>query len=188
MSREEEGPFEIAVVGDLTETEGEISQKLLDVPPGGACLLYFDSPGGNPYAGLALMSLILLRNLDATGIVIGECSSAALWPFAACRRRMVTSLSVLLFHPMKWQSGENVGLPEAREWARHFGVLESEMDQLLGRLLGADPAVIQTWMQPGRYVSGTEMAEHKLAEMIDFRPLSVTPRPRKKLKKKRPKA
>lgn len=189
MSREQDEICEIAIVGDLTETESDISQKLLDVPPGGACLLYFDSPGGNPYAGLALMSLILLRNLDATGVVIGECSSAALWPFAACRRRMVTALSVLLFHPMKWQSGENVGLPEAREWARHFGVLESEMDQLLGRLLGADPALIQTWMQPGRYVSGTEMAQHKLAEMIEFQPLTaITPRPRKSLKRKRPKS
>ena len=83
------------------------------------------------------MSLILLRGLKATGVVAGECSSAALWPFAACRRRLVTPLSILLFHRMKWQSEENVGLPEAAEWARHFGQLETDMDRLLAELFGS---------------------------------------------------
>ncbi|KKL57855.1 hypothetical protein LCGC14_2231240, partial [marine sediment metagenome] len=46
------------------------------------------------YAAMALTSLITLRGLKATGIVAGECTSAALWPFAACRRRLVTRMSV----------------------------------------------------------------------------------------------
>ncbi len=69
---------------------------------------------------MSLMTLMLVRGVRATGIVTGECSSAALWPFAACVRRLVTPYSVLLFHPMKWQSEEHVGLAEAAEWARHF--------------------------------------------------------------------
>ena len=100
---------EIAIVGDLTEHESELTERLLDVPPGGECTLYFDSPGGSPYCAMSLMTLIRLRGLRATGIVTGECSSAALWPFAACERRFVTAYSILLFHPMKWQSEENVG-------------------------------------------------------------------------------
>ena len=127
-------PIEIAMVGDLTDSENELSSKLLDVLPGGECTLFIDSPGGSPYSGLSLMSLILLRGIRATGIVTGECSSAALWPFAACKRRFVTPYSVLLFHPMKWQSEEHVGLAEAAEWARHFGQLETEMDQVLAGL------------------------------------------------------
>lgn len=178
-------PLEIAIVGDLTDQESDLSERLLDVPPGGKCVLYFDTPGGNPYAGLALMSLILLRNLDATGVVTGECSSAALWPFAACRRRLVTSLSVLLFHPMKWQSESNVGLSEAREWARHFAVLEGEMDGLLTRLFAADASVIQSWMQPGRYVTGGEMVAQGLAELIEFQPLAELKAPAKRRRRKR---
>src|SRR5215813_9029284 len=131
-----EGPLEIAIVGDLTESEGELTDKLLGVEPGGECTLYFDSPGGSPYCAMSLMSLIRLRRLRATGIVTGECSSAALWPFAACIRRIVTPFSVLLFHPMKWQSEEHVRLAEAAEWARHFGKLETDMDQLLADLFG----------------------------------------------------
>ena len=139
-----QGPIEIAFVGDLTDNEADLTDKLLSVEPGGECTLYIDSPGGSPYCAMSLVSLMMLRRIQATGIVTGECSSAALWPFAACKRRLVTPYSVLLFHPMKWQSEEHVGLSEAAEWARHFGTLEGEMDQLLGELFSgaeskADP-------------------------------------------------
>ena len=120
-------------MGDLTENAPDLCDKLLSVEPGGECILYFDSLGGSPYSAIALASLILLRGLKATGIVAGECSSAALWPLAACSRRLVTPLSVLLFHPMKWQSEENVGLGEAAEWARHFAPTRNRHGPPAGR-------------------------------------------------------
>jgi ATP-dependent protease ClpP protease subunit len=136
-------------------------------------VLYFDSPGGSPYTGLALTSLITMRGLRATGIVTGECSSAALWPFAACVRRIVTPFSVLLFHPMKWQSEEHVGLPEAAEWARHFGQLERDMDELLAEMLGISMAEMDPWMRPGRYVGGRELAATGLAELVELKRLDA---------------
>lgn len=161
---------EIAFVGDLTDCEADLTRQLLETPFGGECMLYFDSPGGSPYSGMALMTTILVRGLQATGMVTGECSSAALWPLAACARRLVTPYSVLLFHPMKWQSEENVGLAEAAEWARHFGQLETDMDRLLADLLGVKKELIDRWMAPGRYVSGAEFAEAGLAELIALKP------------------
>lgn len=173
---EDQGVIEIALVGDLTDNEGELTEKLLDVPPGGECTLYFDSPGGSPYCAISLMTLIRLRGLRATGIVTGECSSAALWPFAACRRRLVTPFSVMLFHPMKWQSEEHVRLAEAAEWARHFGQLENEMDGLLAEMFGISSSEMQKWINPGRYISGRELAEAGLAEMLELKaPLGVHP-------------
>lgn len=166
-----DGPVEIAVCGDLTEHQTDLLDKLLAVEPGGECVLYFDSLGGSPYSGVALASVIAMRGLQAVGIVAGECSSAALLPFAACRRRYVTPLSVLLFHPMKWQSEENVGLAEAAEWARHFGQLEADMDNLLANLFGVELDKIQPWLNPGRYVSGSELAESGLAELVGLEPL-----------------
>jgi ATP-dependent Clp protease protease subunit len=164
----EEGPVEIALVGDLTDNASDLADKLLAVPPGGDCVLYFDSPGGNPYTAMSLVNLILLRGLNAAGVITGECSSAALWPFAACRRRFVTSYSVLLFHPMKWQSEEHVGLNEAAEWARHFGHLEGDMDVLLAKLFGIDADLVKRWSHPGRYVSGPEIAALGVAEQIEL--------------------
>ena len=172
-NRESEGPIEISLVGDLTDNEVELTDKLLSVEPGGECTMYIDSPGGSPYCAVSLMTVILLRGLRVTGIVTGECSSAALWPFAACSRRMVTPYSVLLFHPMKWQSEEHVGLAEAAEWARHFAQLEQEMDVLLGELFALPAAEMEKWITPGRYVSGREMAEAGLAELIDLRKIKL---------------
>ena len=165
---EDEGPIEIALVGDLTDHEGEISDRLLSVPPGGECSLFIDSPGGSPYCAIAITTLIKLRGLRATGIVIGECSSATLWPLAACKRRIVTPYSVLLFHPMKWQSEEHVGLAEAAEWARHFGDLENDMDRLLAEMLGVEHAVLDKWINPGRYISGRQFAEAGFAELVSL--------------------
>jgi len=165
----QDGPIEIAMVGDLTDSEGELSSRLLDVPLGGHCTLFIDSPGGSPYSGLSLMSLILLRGIKATGVVTGECSSAALWPFAACTRRVVTPYSVLLFHPMKWQSEEHVGLAEAAEWARHFGQLENEMDKVLAGLFNVEDDTMARWIRPGRYVSGRELADAGMAELADLK-------------------
>ena len=88
-------------------------------------------------------------------------------------------MSVLLFHPMKWQSEENVAMPEAAEWARHFGQLETDMDRLLADLFGVSLDMIQAWSQPGRYVSGRELAEAGLAEMVDLKRMDVT-QPKKK--------
>jgi ATP-dependent protease ClpP protease subunit len=184
---DDDGPLDIAMVGDLTDSEAELSNKLLDVPPGGECTLYIDSPGGSPYSGLSLMSLILLRGLRATAIVTGECSSAALWPFAACSRRIVTPYSVLLFHPMKWQSEEHVRLAEAAEWARHFGHLELEMDRVLANLFNVSDEEMTRWIRPGRYVSGRELADAGLAELADLKSLKLfekngAPRDRKRAK------
>ena len=174
-----DGPLEIAVTGDLTDNQADLCEKLLSVEPGGECTLYFDSLGGSPYCGIALVSLIILRSLRATGIVAGECSSAAIWPFAACQRRLVTPFSVLLFHNMKWQSEENVGLLEAAEWARHFGQLEKDMDSLLAHLFGVPPEKIGAWSRAGRYVSGAELAEAGLAELIELKPMALPKRRRR---------
>lgn len=170
------GPQELAIIGDLTDNASNFIDKLLDLRPGSDCTIYFDSPGGNPYTANSLVSLLRLRGMRATGIVVGECSSAAVWPFAACDRRLVTPASVLLFHPMKWQSEEQVGIREAAEWSRHFSSLEQEMDQLLVDLFGGPQQagagdLIRGWCREHRYVTGSELASAGLAELIDLAPL-----------------
>jgi len=172
---EPSGPAEIAIVGDLTDNAADLIDKLLGIEPGADCTLYFDSPGGNPYTANSLVAVMRLRGLRATGIVTGECSSAAVWPFAACDRRLVTAASVLLFHPMKWQSEEQIGIREAAAWSRHFTTLEEEMDLLLVDLFGRDGStsagLVRDWCREHRYVTGRELAAAGLAELIDLAPL-----------------
>jgi ATP-dependent protease ClpP protease subunit len=120
---------------------------------------------------MSMVSLLRLRGIRATGIVTGECSSAALWPFATCTRRIVTPYSVFLFHPMKWQSEEHIGITEAAEWSRHFAELEREMDVLLGELFGGATDLIAQWIRTHRYVTAAEMVKAGLAEMAAMQPL-----------------
>ena len=159
--------WEVTLTGELSDRQSDLLSRLVEVPAGSRGILWIDSCGGSVYAGLALATVVKARNLRATGIVVGECSSAALLPFAACRQRFVTSVSTLLFHPMRWQSEEDVRLAEATEWARHFGDLESRLDELLVNLFPVSKQVLEKWTRSGRFVNGRELAEAGLAELIN---------------------
>jgi ATP-dependent protease ClpP protease subunit len=160
-------PCDIAVIGELEDCAADVFNKLLELDDGSECTLYIDSGGGRVYSALAIMSLIMMKDLRARAIVVGACSSAALMVLAACRQRLAVPYSVFQFHPVRWESGENVERVEAAEWARHFNQLEQECDELLARLLGAELTQIQSWSRTSRYLSGREMAEAGLVQLID---------------------
>ncbi len=160
--------WELMICGDLSDKELELTERLVSVPARSRGTIFFDSCGGSAYVGLGLAALIRLRGLDPLAVVTGECSSAAILPFAACRRRCVTSHSTLLFHPIRWQSEEDVRLEEATEWARHFKLLEQDLDQLLARMFGCDIEQLRAWTRPGRFVTGDELAEAGLARRVDL--------------------
>lgn len=160
--------WEISISGDLTDKQQDLVSQLVELPRRSRGTIWFDSGGGSAYVGLAMCSIIRLRGLRATGVVSSECSSAAIMPFAACERRFVTPHSSLLFHPIRWQSEEDVRIEEATEWARHFKVLEEDLDALLVRLLGVSPEKLAEWTRPGKFVSGQEFVDEGLAGMIDL--------------------
>lgn len=160
--------WEIVISGELVDKEGQLHEKLLELPRNSHGTIFFDSCGGSAYVGLALASLIRLRGLKVIGVVAGECSSAALLPLAACRERYVTPHTSLLFHPIRWQSEEQVRLEEAAEWARHFRVMEADHDALMAKLFDCSVDVIRAWNNPGRFVSGAELVAAGLAKMIDL--------------------
>lgn len=158
---------EIAIIGELEDCAADVLAKLLELDDGSECTLYIDSGGGRVYSALAIMSLIMLKDLRAKAVVLGACSSAALMVLAACRQRFAVPYSVFQFHPVRWESGENVERVEASEWSRHFAQLEQQCDELLARLLGAELAQIQSWSRSSRYLSGREMAEAGLVQLLD---------------------
>ena len=77
---ENQSEWEIAIAGDLTDKQNELFEQLLEVPRRSRGTIYFDSCGGSAYVGISLSGLIRLRGLRARGVVLGECSSAALLP------------------------------------------------------------------------------------------------------------
>ncbi len=158
---------EIPVVGDVDDWEADVIKSILEIPPKGECVFYIDSAGGSVYGALAVLTLVRHRQMDATAIVLGECSSAALLLFAACRRRFVTPYSTLLFHRMRWQSEKRVGSDEAYLWAKHFEEMEKDIDNLQVRLFGTAEEQIRTWTEGGHYVTGPQVAAVGLAELLE---------------------
>jgi ATP-dependent Clp protease protease subunit len=159
---------EISIVGDVDDWEAEVVKALLEVPPRGECIFYIDSSGGSVYGALAVLTLLRHRNLHATAIVIGECSSAALILFAACQRRLVTAYSVLLFHRMRWQSDKRIASDEAYLWAKHFEEMEKDIDKLVVRLFGRAEEQIRSWTEHGNYVTGPQFVAAGLAELLEI--------------------
>jgi hypothetical protein len=69
---------------------------------------------------------------------------------------------------LRWQSEESVKYEEAAEWARHFKEMERDLDGLLSRMFETSPERLSGWTRPGRFVTGAEMVEAGLAEMLDL--------------------
>jgi ATP-dependent protease ClpP protease subunit len=158
---------EIPVIGDVDDWESDVIKTLLELPRGGECIFYIDSVGGSVFGALAVLTLMRYRQLEGTAIVLGECSSAALLLFAACRRRFVTPYSTLLFHRMRWQSEKRVGSEEAYLWARHFEEMEKDIDNLQVRLFGAAEEQVRAWTGGGHYVTGPQIVAAGLAELLE---------------------
>ena len=118
-------------------------------------------------SALAIATLIRPRKIRATGMVLSECSSAAILIFAACERRFCTPRSVFLSHRVKWLSEKDMRREEAINWAQHFQWLESEIDRWQASLFGQGGDQVGEWIEQGRFVIGTELADVGLAEIID---------------------
>ena len=158
---------DIPVIGDVDDWEPDVVKAILEAPLRSKVTFYIDSAGGSVYGALAAVTLLRHRQIDATGIVLGECSSATLLLFAACKKRLVTPYSTLMFHKMRWQSDKRVGAGEAHLWAKHFEELEKTIDDLQARLFGAAEEKVHEWTKAGRYVTGPQLVAAGLAELLE---------------------
>jgi ATP-dependent protease ClpP protease subunit len=161
-------PTEIPLIGEVDDWEDDVVKALLELRPGSECVLYFDSMGGSVYGAIAIVTLLRRRQLQCTGIVLGECSSASLLIFAACHKRLVTRYSTLFFHRMRWQSEKRVGAVEAGLWARHFDDMEKEIDALQFRFFGAGEDLVREWTARSQYITGVQFAAAGLAELVEI--------------------
>lgn len=166
--KDQDEPAEIAVIGDVDDWESDVIRDLLNAARGDEVIFYIDSVGGSVYGALAVLTLLKVRTMAATAVVLGECSSASLLLFAGCRKRLVTPHSTLLFHQMRWQSEKAVRAGEAVRWAQHFEGLEKDLDALQYRLFGKAEDMVRKWIESGTYVTGPEIVAAGLAEMVEI--------------------
>ncbi len=157
---------ELPLIGPVEDCEKDLMAALLELAPGQECVLYIDSSGGSSYSSMAITTTLLHRRINATGIVVGECSSAALLILAACKQRLAAPYATFFFHPMKWESGEGVDAREAASWGKYFCRLEAEFDRLQKRLFGNGSEKFSQFINEFRFLTGREMAETGLVELL----------------------
>lgn len=161
-------PPDIPLIGDVDDWEEDVIKAILDIPWGGECVLYIDSGGGSVYGALAVTTLMRQRQLQCTGVVLGECSSATILVFAACAKRVVTPYSTFLFHRMRWQSDKRVSAQEASHWAKHFEEMEREIDILQEKLFGDAAEQVRGWIQGSQYATGVQLVAAGLATLLEI--------------------
>lgn len=67
--------------------------------------IHIYSLGGDAYLGLALYDVVRSSQVHTIAVVEGICASAASLLFMACKQRMMTTNSFLLFHQLSVSSG-----------------------------------------------------------------------------------
>ena len=169
MARRSEPPV-VTVLDDVEKCEKEAVEGLLAVPEGRPVTIVINSGGGSVYASLAIATVIRTRRLDATAVVLADCSSSALLIFAACPHRRVAPHASFLFHPMRWTSEEQSRLPGARSWSAEFDRLARTYEQWLTEFLPIDVRTLRSWIRHERYIEAPEMARMGIAELLEMPP------------------
>lgn len=157
---------EIAVVDDLEKYEKDVLEALMALPDRSACRLIINSGGGSVYAGLGIATLIEMKQLRATGVVLADCSSAALLVFSSCTERLVSPHASFLFHPIQWSSDERSRLPGALGWAREFKRIEDVCCAWICERLGLPGKLYRSWVQREVYITAHELVKLGAAKYI----------------------
>lgn len=157
---------DIVIVDDLEKCEKDVLEALAQMPDHSACRFIINSGGGSVYAGMGISTLIEMKHLRATAVVLADCSSSALLIFATCPERLVAPHASFLFHPMQWSSEERSRLPGALGWAKEFKRIESECAEWLLGHLDLPRTTLMRWVQRETYVTATELVEMGLASYI----------------------
>lgn len=154
------------LIGGVEGCERELVEKLIEARAGkGSIRLYVNSRGGDLASALAIVGA--MRALDVTAVVLGECHSAALLPFAAAKKRLVMPWTTCLFHVAYEEDAKgDMTIEDAKQFVFNMEEAERQKNEILAELLGVKIDVIDDWSEQGRYVTAKELAEAGLVEIL----------------------
>lgn len=154
------------LIGGVEECERELIEKLIEARvEGGNIRLYINSGGGEISSALAIVGA--MRALDVTAVVLGECHSAALLPFAAAKKRLVMPWTTCLFHVAYEEDGKgDRTIEDAKQFVFNMEEAERQKNEILAELFGVKIELIDDWSEQGRYVTARELADAGLVEIL----------------------
>jgi len=157
---------EIVIVDDLEKCEKDVMEALLALPDRSTCRIVINSGGGSVYAGMGISTLIDMKKLKATAVVLADCSSSAVIVFATCQERLVAPHASFLFHPMQWSSDERSRLPGAMGWAKEFKRIDESCAEWIIEHLGVSRTTLLRWVKNEMYITADQLVEMGVASYI----------------------
>ncbi len=183
MARQSTVPT-VTLLDDVEKCEKEVIESLLALPDRKPVNLVINSGGGSVYASFGIATTIRMKALQATAIVLADCSSSALLVFASCSQRYVAPHASFLFHPMRWSSEDQSRLSGAKSWSSEFERVTAESEEWLAQRLPMHKRTLRKWIREERYVPAHELVEMGLADYLDLEDpnvidITVRSRPRR---------
>lgn len=157
---------DIVIVDDLEKCEKDVLDALVQIPDGSACRFIINSGGGSVYSGLGISTLIEMKRLKATAVVLADCSSSSVLIFSTCQERLVAPHASFLFHPMQWSSEERSRLHGALGWAKEFKRIEESCADWICSHLGITSTLLLRWVKRETYVTAKQLVDLGLASYI----------------------
>lgn len=116
----------------------------------------FNSPGGNVMVGLALYNLVKSHKGKVTGVIDGECSSAATLIFCACRERITSSNGLMLIHGVStFAEGKK---EQFEKYVEQMETIENQIIEIYKQTIGSEKEKqILKLMEEERYINADEM-------------------------------
>ena len=122
MENQADGPATMTFYGDIVATESwpedrapqQIADFLASLTQGQQINLYFNSPGGDAYAGVAMHNILSRWQGRKVAYVDAIAASAATMPLMACDEIHLTAGAEVMIHdPWAWTAGNAAELREA---------------------------------------------------------------------------
>lgn len=121
MENQADGPATMTFYGDIVATEGwredrtpqQIADFLASLTQGQQINLYFNSPGGDAYAGVAMHNILSRWQGRKVAYVDAIAASAATMPLMACDEiHLAAGAEVMIHDPWAWAAGNAAELRE----------------------------------------------------------------------------
>jgi ATP-dependent Clp protease, protease subunit len=161
-------PKTFTILDEVEKCEKDLVEGLLALPSRRPCRIIINSGGGSVYASLAIATVMKMRQIQAEGIVLADCSSSALVVLSTCATRKIAPHASLLFHPMRWSSEDQARLSGAKSWAAEFDRIQRVYEDWLVTHLQLPRRTIRMWIREERYVLASELINLGVAEPLSL--------------------
>jgi ATP-dependent protease ClpP protease subunit len=156
-------------IGSDGVTAGALATALQNLGPG-PVTIRINSPGGDVFAGLSMLSLVRQHG-NVTAIIDGLCASAATFVAFGAKRVVMAKEAMMMLHAPSTSGGGNS--EQLREQADFLDRVANQIVSLYATRSGKTTAEVATWLRGETWFTAEEAKASKLIDEIIEAPVQV---------------